>query len=161
MLNDIFPLVLERRPSAVLEIVGQGAERIIARNANRNVHYVGMVDDLKPYLGRCALMVLPLRFGGGVRMRMMEAAALAVPVVSTPAGVAGMGLVKGREYVEGLDADGMAEAVVNMLDDREAAETIGRNARSWAEREISLDSYPDRLEPLLEELASRRSNRRM
>lgn len=161
LLRDVFPIVLRRRPEVVLEIVGQGAGRIIDRGPSRNVRYAGVVEDIRPHLGRCTLMVLPLRFGGGVRIRMMEAAAMGTPVVSTPRGVAGMGLVKGKEYLEAGGAEEVAAAITSLIEDRAAADEIGRNARRWAEEHIAMDDYPDRLDALLEELAMIFSNSRM
>lgn len=161
LLRDVFPLVLRRRPEAVLEIVGRGASRIIEQGPARNVRYAGVVEDIRPYLGRCALMVLPLRFGGGVRIRMMEAAAMGVPVVSTPRGVAGMGLVKGKEYLEAEGPEEMVAAISGLIEDRTTANEIGRNARRWAEEHFSMDDYPDRLDALLDDVARSLSKRRM
>ncbi len=161
LLRDVFPIVLMRRPEVVLEIVGQGAGRIIDQGPSRNVLYAGVVEDIRPYLGRCALMVLPLRFGGGVRIRMMEAAAMGTPVVSTPQGVAGMGLVKGKEYLEAGGPEEMAAAITGLIEDRTAANEIGRNARRWAEEHIAMDDYPDRLDALLIDVARSFSKRCM
>lgn len=153
LLRDVFPLVLRKRPEVVLEIVGHGADRIIEQGPSRNVRYIGVVEDVRPYLGRCTLMVLPLRFGGGVRIRMMEAAAMGTPVVSTPRGVAGMGLVKGREYLEAGGPEEMAASITSLIEDRTAANEIGLNARQWAEEHIAMDDYPDRLDALLFDMA--------
>lgn len=161
MLRDIFPLVLRRCPDAVLEIVGQGAERVLEGVPRRNVRYVGVVDDIRPHLGGCSLMVLPLRFGGGVRIRMMEAAAMAVPVVSTPQGVAGMGLVAGRDYLEARQPEGMAEAICGLLDDPEAAGAMGSSARRWAERHCSMANYSERLDAFFTEVERSFSKSRM
>jgi glycosyltransferase involved in cell wall biosynthesis len=94
-------------------------------------------------------MVLPLRFSGGVRIRMMEAAAMGVPVVSTPAGVAGMGLEAGVHYMEAGNPAVMAEAVSNLLESPEMALRLGTGARLWAQENISMDNYPDRLDRML------------
>ncbi len=161
LLHDVFPLVMRRRPGVELEIVGQGAAPLLGGITYRNVRYVGVVDDIRPHLGECSLMVLPLRFGGGVRIRMMEAAAMATPVVSTPQGVAGMRLVAGRDYLEAKRPEGMAEAIVRLLEDSAAAEAIGSSARRWAERHCSMANYSDRLDALIAEVERSFSKSRM
>jgi len=147
--SDVFPLVRREIPGTVLEIVGHGVDGSLRNEAGEGVEFTGGVEDIKPYLGGCSLMVLPLRFSGGVRIRMMEAAAMGTPVVSTPAGVAGMGLDAGSDYLEAADAGSMAKAVVSLLGNRDDAVRLGKNARLWAERSISMENYPDRLDDLL------------
>ena len=150
--SDVFPLVRCEVPGAVLEVVGHGVDNGLRSEAGEGVEFTGGVEDIVPYLGRCSLMVLPLRFSGGVRIRMMEAAAMATAVVSTPAGVAGMGLEAGSAYIEAADADSMARSVVSLLRDREEVARLGGNARRWAERSVSMENYPDRLDVMLAEL---------
>jgi glycosyltransferase involved in cell wall biosynthesis len=154
-LGEVFPLVLAKSPEARLEVVGHGVDDRLRASAGRNVDFIGGVDDIRPHLGRCSVMVLPLRFGGGVRIRMMEAAAMATPVVSTSIGVAGMGLSPGNEYVEARSAPEMAEAVLRLLANGDAARRLGAAARLWAEKNISMESYPARLEDLLKRLVPR------
>jgi glycosyltransferase involved in cell wall biosynthesis len=101
-------------------------------------------------------MVLPLRFGGGVRIRMMEAAAMGTPVVSTPVGVAGMRLESGTHYAEARTADEIGEAVLQLLADEHGARRLGANARRWAEENISMESYPARLEALFKTIMTTR-----
>ncbi|HUV37196.1 MAG TPA: glycosyltransferase [Patescibacteria group bacterium] len=161
MLRDVFPLVLRRRPGAVLEIVGQGAGPVLVESDARNVRYTGVVDDIRPHLGACSLMALPLRFGGGVRIRMMEAAAMAVPVVSTPRGVAGMGLVAGRDYLEALEPERMTEAIVHLLENPDAAAGIGSNARRWVEEHYAMAGYSERLDALIADVERSFSKRRI
>jgi len=156
-IDEVFPIVLEKRSATHLEVVGHGADRGIRARAGSHVRFVGRVDDVRPHLGQCSLMVLPLRFGGGVRIRMMEAAAMGTPVVSTPVGVAGMGLVSGREYVEASSTREMAQAVVDVLENPTLARHIGEHARGWAEKHIGMDTYPDRLDDLIGTLSRRRS----
>jgi glycosyltransferase involved in cell wall biosynthesis len=147
--SDVFPSIRREIPGAVLEVVGHGADDSLREEAGEGVEFTGGVEDIVPYLGRCSLMVLPLRFSGGVRIRMMEAAAMGTAVVSTPAGVAGMGLEAGRDYLEAADSGSMADSVVSLLRDSDEALRLGGNARRWAERSISMEDYPDRLDAML------------
>jgi glycosyltransferase involved in cell wall biosynthesis len=151
-LSEVFPSIRRELPEAVLEVVGHGTDTNLRDEAGEGVEFTGGVEDIVPHLGRCSLMILPLRFSGGVRIRMMEAAAMGTAVVSTPAGVAGMGLVAGSDYLEAVDADSMARAVISLLRDREEATRLGGNARRWAERSLSMEDYADRLDVMLDSI---------
>lgn len=153
--GEILPLVLRRRPGARAVVVGKGVPASIREQAPPAAVFTGAVEDVAPYLGRCAVMVLPMRFCGGVRIRMMEAAAAGIPTVSTAAGVAGMGLEPGRDYLEADDPAAFADAVAGLLEDPNEARRLGENARRWAERNLSMQTYPDRLDAVLEAIMSR------
>ncbi len=148
-LSEVFPLCRKMDSRIRLEVVGQGVDDEIRLHAGPGVEFLGRVNDIRSYLARSGIMVLPLRFGGGVRIRMMEAAAMGVPVVSTPIGVAGMGLVDGGDYIEASTAEEMVERIIELLGDRNRALEIGRNARLWAEKTISMADYPERLDSLI------------
>jgi glycosyltransferase involved in cell wall biosynthesis len=151
-LEEVFPLVLERNPEANFEVVGYGADESVRGATGKNVTFVGGVEDIRPYVGRCSLMVLPLRFCGGVRIRMMEAAAMGTPVVCTPISVEGLGLSAGYDYLEAEEPGEMANAIVKMLEDGDEAVRVGDNARLWAERNIAMEDYPARLDMMLEKI---------
>ncbi len=151
--TEVVPPLLERRPAARIEIVGEGLADGMKRLAPPSVSFTGYVESIAGNIGRCAAMVLPMRFCGGVRIRMLEAAAMGTPVVSTPIGVAGMGLTAGREYLEAESATEIADALARLLGDETEAARIGSNARRWAEEHISMETYPDRLDSLLGSIA--------
>jgi glycosyltransferase involved in cell wall biosynthesis len=144
--REVFPEVRRARPGCRCDCVGHGLDGSLRNELPEGCTYLGGVDDVRPYLARCVCMVLPLRFGGGVRVRMMEAAAMGTPVVSTPVGVAGMGLERGRDYLESVDARGMARSILDLLNDERLARRVGASARRWALGSISMDDYPDRLD---------------
>jgi glycosyltransferase involved in cell wall biosynthesis len=150
--TEVAPRLLELHPTARIEIVGEGLGERMKRLAPSPVSFSGYVESIAPHIGRCSVMVLPMRFCGGVRIRMLEAAAMGTPVVSTPVGVAGMGLTAGTEYVEAESAEGMAGAIAGLLRDADEAARIGDAARRWACEHISMESYPARLDALVEKL---------
>ena len=151
-LERIFPEIIDLKPDARLEIVGPGVPDGIAKSLGERGVVRGRVQDIEIYLRECSVMVLPLRFAAGVRIRMLEAAASGTPVVSTSAGVGGMELKSGVEYIQADDPSEFAARVVEILDDRKLAGRISAGVRKWAEENISLSSYPDRLETVLEGL---------
>ena len=151
-IDGIVPPLLEIRPDARIVVVGQGVPGEIRASAPPAVVFTGGVADVTPYLRRCAAMALPMRFCGGVRIRMMEAAAAGTPTVSTSIGVAGMGLEPGRDYLEADDPRRFAEALARILSDAVEARRLGENARHWAEERLSMETYPDRLERMIEKI---------
>jgi len=153
--SEVFPVVRSRNPEARLEVVGHGVDESLRAAAGPGVSFAGGVEDIRPFLGACSAMVLPLRFCGGVRIRMMEAAAMGTPVVSTPVGVAGMGLEAGNDYLEGQTGAEIALALLHLLRDGGEARRIGTNARRWAEKNISMETYPARLDALFEKMLGR------
>ncbi|MBU8923155.1 MAG: glycosyltransferase family 4 protein [Bacteroidales bacterium] len=152
MLDDIFPIILKKRPGTVLRVVGMGVPEDILKQRHDHVIFAGYAEDIRKELGECSAMVLPLRFAGGIRIRMLEAAAMGVSVVSTDAGVSGMGLTDGKEYLKADSPAEFAEKTCRLLEDRELAVNTGINVRAWAELHISGDTYPERLDIMLSKL---------
>jgi glycosyltransferase involved in cell wall biosynthesis len=151
-IDGIVPPLLEMRAGARIVVVGRGVPDGIKTSAPPAVVFTGGVEDVAPYLRRCSAMALPIRFCGGVRIRMMEAAAAGTPTVSTAIGVAGMGLEPGRDYLEADDPRRFAEALARILSDEGEARRLGENARRWAEERLSMESYPERLDRMLEQI---------
>lgn len=83
------------------------------------VEVVGKVEDVRPYLHRASCMVVPLRFGGGLRIRILEALAAGLPVVATKAAVAGMELREGQDYLGAETPEEFSAQLESILDDRE------------------------------------------
>ena len=152
LVQEVLPLVLEKHPEVRCDIVGQGVSRDMRSIAPPEVSFTGYAESIVPHLGRCSLMVLPMRFCGGVRIRMLEAAAMSTAVVSTPDGVAGMDLTAGKEYLEADSAKAFANSVSRLLADATESRRIGSAARRWAEKHISMDTYGNRLDTLLRNL---------
>jgi len=151
-LETIFPKITDLKPDAQLEIVGPGVPGDISESLGDRGTVRGRVEDIVEYLQKCSVMVLPLRFAAGVRIRMLEAAASGTPVVSTSSGVGGLNMRSGVEYIRADDPSEFARRVVDVLADHQLAAGISDRARKWAEENISLSSYPDRLEPVLKRL---------
>jgi glycosyltransferase involved in cell wall biosynthesis len=122
---DVLPAVRRAVPDAVLRIVGQGREPRVERLAAApGVVLVGEVPAVSPELARAAAAVVPLRFGGGTRIKILEALAHGVPVVSTTAGAEGLGLRNGEHALIADTPDELAAACVRLLVDRAEGERL-------------------------------------
>lgn len=112
-LGAILPLIRRERPAARLLVTGHAAaERIAALPADAGVEFTGYLDDVRPAVARAWAEVVPLREGGGTRLKVLEALALGTPVISTSKGVEGLDLVAGRDV---LVADTPAEFAAQTL----------------------------------------------
>jgi glycosyltransferase involved in cell wall biosynthesis len=139
--ETILPRIQARVPNATLTVVGRNpSPKLLARlQGRRDVRVTGRVDDIRPFLRRSSVYVIPLRVGGGTRIKAFEAMAMGKPVVSTPIGVEGLRVEDGRHVVLADDADAFAAAVLDLLQDPERRHRLGRDARDLVEREFSWD----------------------
>jgi glycosyltransferase involved in cell wall biosynthesis len=137
-LRDVFPLVKERVPEVTLTVIGKSPPADFLQLSEREpdtIRVTGYVPDLTPYLERAALMVVPVRAGSGMRVRLLDAFARAMPVVTTTIGLEGIQAINGQEV---LVADGpvdFAEATVRLLHDQILQNFLAENGRALAERQ--------------------------
>ncbi len=117
LLDDIFPAVRARVPDATLAIVGRSpAPRLVERaRAIPGVTLHANVPDVRPYMASSAMMAVPLRIGGGSRLKIIEALAARLPVVSTAIGAEGLKLEPGRDIDIADEPAAMIEAIVARL----------------------------------------------
>src|SRR5262249_3964028 len=99
---------------------------------------------------RAHVLVVPLWAGAGVRVKIVEALAASLPVVSTPIGAEGLGLRAGEHYLEAAEPEGVADAIASLLRDRSRAEAIARAGEPRARALFSLDAVAARVADLCE-----------
>lgn len=129
----VWPVVRARRPSASVEIVGREAPESLRRLAGDAFRFAGESGDTRPHWKAAAVAVVPLRAGGGTRLKILEAAACGVPVVSTPVGAEGLAFTEGAEIRVLDDPAPFAEAVAELLADPAAARRQAVAARARVE----------------------------
>jgi glycosyltransferase involved in cell wall biosynthesis len=132
--DEILPLIRSQQPQVTVQIVGRNAAPAVQALAEyEGIELVGEVDDVRPYLEAAAVYVLPMRIGGGVRLKLLEAFAMHVPVVSTSLGAEGVeGLQAGEQALIADNPSHFAAAVLQLLADRAAATRLSVAARSLA-----------------------------
>ena len=120
-------------PNAELHVVGRNPPTALARRLSvRGVTVTGDVDDVRPELARAALVVVPLRIGGGTRLKILEAWAAGKAVLSTSLGAEGLPAVDGENIALEDDPDRMADRAVALLSDQAATSSLGDNGRRIA-----------------------------
>ncbi len=150
LLERIFPEVRQRHPEARLWIVGRnppaGLAQRVAAVEGAELH--SDVADVRPYLAQSGVMAVPLRIGGGSRLKILEALASGLPVVSTRVGAEGLTLTPGEDLVLTEGVEGMADALVRCLRQPGPALAMAEHGRR-----VVLDRYDwDALALKLEEV---------
>jgi sugar transferase (PEP-CTERM/EpsH1 system associated) len=147
--EKILPRIRERRPAARFQVVGQKPATKLARKDGQNgVAVIGAVPDTRPYIAKSAVVVAPLRMGGGTRFKLLEAMALGRPVVSTAIGAEGFAVQSGRELLIADTAEDFARAVLRILDDPGLARQIGQAGRAFVAAGSDWTAIIPRLEAL-------------
>jgi GT2 family glycosyltransferase/glycosyltransferase involved in cell wall biosynthesis len=133
--NDVMPLILAREPRARLVIAGSDPPPDHAyADAAGAIQLLGFVEDVRAPLGRYAVFVCPIRSGSGVRVKLLEAYAAGIPVVSTWIGAEGLTGKDGEFSALADDQAGFAERVVALFEDRQAAAAMAERARAEVTR---------------------------
>ena len=133
-LDDIWPRIAQRRPDAEMTVVGRNPPESLvskAKAAAPTWRFTGFADDVRPHVRGAAVFAIPLRVGGGTRIKAYEAMALGCPVVSTGLGVEGLPVLDGQHYLRADDAQAFADAVLRLLDDAELRMRLANGAREF------------------------------
>lgn len=127
---DILPRIRATIPDARLRIIGRGSDRLPETlRAAPGVSCTGPVESVPAALDGCALSLCPVRFGGGTRIKIIEAFCLGVPAVSTTVGAEGLGAEAGADILVADTAEGLARACVSVMDDPALGATLAENGR--------------------------------
>jgi glycosyltransferase involved in cell wall biosynthesis len=136
-LSDIWPHVRQALPEARLSIVGRGGTSLQRQFSQvAGVHFTGRVPDIEPWIRRSRVMVVPIRSGSGLRVKILDAMARGLPVVATSIGYEGIDATPGTHLLAAEDAGSFAEATVRVLRDLGLAQGL-----AGAARQLALDRY--------------------
>ncbi len=156
--GEVFPLVKARRPNARLLITGstKGVD-LSALPAVEGVEFTGYVEDIRPVVACSQVSIIPLRLGGGTRLKVLESLALGTPVVSTRKGVEGLDLKPGQEYLPADTPEEFAEAILRVLENPPLSEALACQGRALVEDRYDWKTIGKRLEAFLQRAQARRN----
>lgn len=148
--SEIMPLVRRHRPAAVLAIAGNEPS-VSVRNLDdgQSIKVLGFVEDLQPLYRESSIMVVPLLVGGGSRLKILEAFAAGIPVVSTTKGAEGLEVQDQRHLLIADEPDDFAAAVVRLSEDADLYDALRTNARSLAEEKYDWPVLARKMEAML------------
>jgi glycosyltransferase involved in cell wall biosynthesis len=123
------------------------------------VTVTGEVADIRPYLERATVVVVPMRMGGGTRLKVVESLALSKATVSSSLGCEGIAVTPGRDLLTADDPRSFAEGILELFENEPQRRELGRNGRALVEREYSWDLAGEQMESFLEALVAQSSER--
>jgi polysaccharide biosynthesis protein PslH len=135
--QNIWPRIAAVHPGARWKIIGGRPPPSLLALAGHRVELTGFVSDLRPHLAAAAVVVVPLRLGGGTRLKIVEAMAMGKAIVSTTLGAEGIEAVPGRDLLVEDEPAAFADAVNRLLSEPDLAVRIGQSARRLATQHYS------------------------
>lgn len=146
-LREVWPAIVQQVPDAQFFAVGQDPPRELQTLADEDPRIVvtGYVDDIRPYVRRAAVYVVPLRVGGGTRLKVLDAMASGKAIVSTSIGCEGLEVTPGEHLLVADSPDDFARTVVALLGDRRKQVRLGAAARTLVENRYAWRIAGDRL----------------
>ena len=136
-IREVLPVVRRELPGVELLVVGDAAPQEFSRLSAEGVRLLGHVPDVDPLFARARVFVAPIRFGAGIKGKIGEALAYAIPLVTTTVGAEGMSLRDGEEALIADTAEGFADAVVRLYRDEGLWRRLASNAHAHVERHFS------------------------
>ena len=148
LVEHVFPLIERRLPGTRLALAGAGMPVEIRLRLERvaGVQVLGRVEDSLAFIQSCRVMALPVTVRGGIPLKLVEALACGRPVVGTRQLVEGLPLREGLDVLIGDDAESLAGAVCNVLENPSLAGSLARNGRRRFEEQFSLRAAIERFE---------------
>lgn len=144
--REVFPRIKRRVPLAQFWVVGRNPPAsVIRQQTEEGVRVVGTVDDVRPFLARARLVVVPLRIGGGTRLKILEAWALRKPVLSTVIGAEGLLALDGENIALADTPEEMAVRAVRLVTHPEEAARLGEAGRQVVEQHFTWTRVAERL----------------
>jgi sugar transferase (PEP-CTERM/EpsH1 system associated) len=149
LVNEILPLVWERRPEVKLWIVGKDPSNEIKNLAQHPaITVTGTVDDIRPYLRAATIAVAPIQYGAGIQNKVLEAMACGAPVISTSQATSALEVQPGQDLLVADQPAEFAETILALLDDREQQRKLSAAGRRYVEQHHNWDHIAARLEEI-------------
>jgi polysaccharide biosynthesis protein PslH len=137
--DAILPLIKRKSPEALLEVVGRSPSRRLQALAEteKSIRLTGWVVDIRPFLARGSVCIVPLRIGGGTRLKIFEAMAMGKAVISTSVGAEGLPVSSGENIFLADSPEVFADSVTALLRDSKERKRLGTAARALVEEKYS------------------------
>jgi glycosyltransferase involved in cell wall biosynthesis len=162
--QEVYPLILEEKPDATLTILGKNPPSDFYQLQNKypqKIEVTGYVPDLTPYLEKAALMVIAVRAGGGMRVRILEAFARGMPVVTTTVGLEGIEARSEEEILVEDDPAGFAQATLRLFEDEALGFSLAEKGRLLAESHYDWQVVLTRMDEIYNRAASQEGEEEM
>jgi glycosyltransferase involved in cell wall biosynthesis len=159
LIEEVWPLVLSRCPEARLTVVGRAYPADLRKLRRPSVVLTGEVPDIRPYLQSAAVVGVPVRMGGGTRLKVVEGLAMGKAIVSTSLGCEGLAVRDSQHLLIADDAETFAKQIVHLFANRTARGELGQAGRALVERAYSWSLAGERVQALHRVVAAGRPDR--
>lgn len=132
-IDEAWPRVRAQIPNAQLRVVGRHPPASLTQRNVPGVTFTGFVDDVREHVRDAQAFIIPLRVGGGTRIKAFEAMAMGLPVVSTSIGIEGLDVDDGTHFLRADGAEALADATLKLIADAELRQKLSRSARQLVE----------------------------
>lgn len=153
LVAQVMPLVWQHLPEATLVIAGKDpSAQLKAAADDPRITITGTVPDLRPYLAQAAVSVSPIRYGVGIQNKVLEAMAMATPVITTPQALTSLQAQAGRDLLIADTPQAVAKAAVTLLSDQALRQQIGQAGRGYVESYHDWHGAAEKLEAVYREV---------
>jgi polysaccharide biosynthesis protein PslH len=159
-IKEILPLIRREAPDVFFTVVGRNPSQRLKDHAARtaNVNLTGWVDDIRPFLSQAAVVVVPLRIGGGTRLKIFEAMSLGKAIVSTTIGAEGLPVHHDQHLLIADEPAHFAQATVGLLKDAARRRSMGLRARRLVVENYSWRTVAQRFAEILADVVAKSSH---
>jgi len=154
-LDSIFPLIQREIPEAKIYIVGSGPPKELLRRATDKIVITNFVDDVRPYVYRSSIFVVPLRMGGGTRLKILEAMAMKKPIVTTSIGCEGIHVRHNESALIADDPETFAQYAVRLLRDAGLGRQLTTNGFELMNAEYEWNVIGTQINSLYQQICKR------
>lgn len=152
-IEDIYPIVKKQIPEIHFYIIGNASKETLVDIKDPSITILGKVKSVLPYLTNADVSIVPLQFESGTRFKIMEAAACKIPIVSTTLGAEGIPVKDRRDILLADDADQFANAIVELIKNKDLSQTIALNCFDLIHKNNSVDSLVVEAKEILKRLS--------
>jgi GT2 family glycosyltransferase/glycosyltransferase involved in cell wall biosynthesis len=149
-LPDIFPRIRQSLPGIRVLIIGENPPEEILAFAGNDVIFLGHADDLRQYLQRCRIAIAPLRYGSGLKGKIIQSMSNGLPLVTTAVGAEGAFLRDGENALIADDAQGFARSVARLYQNQELWENVSAGSSETVQEHFSKSSWQEELSRVIE-----------
>ncbi|MGB8658692.1 MAG: glycosyltransferase family 4 protein [Candidatus Zixiibacteriota bacterium] len=137
-LKEIWPLVKKEMPDLSLTLIGrQPLEEVVRKSKKEKIEVLGFVEDVRPYVAQATAYIVPMRVGGGTRLKILDALACGKAVISTSIGCEGLEVTPGRNILIGDSPGEFAEQVIRVCTNGDLRRSLGKEGRKLVEEKYS------------------------
>ncbi|MGD0281181.1 MAG: glycosyltransferase [Dissulfurispiraceae bacterium] len=148
--NDIMPLLLEKLPGVKLYVVGGNPDKKLRELDPEHIILTGFVTELLPYFEQCKIYLAPLRYGAGVKGKIIDAMSYGLPIVTTPIGAEGLGVSDGEHMLIANSKDAIVQSVLKLYSDRVLWDNVSYNSKVFIERHFSQEAFREKVKDVMD-----------